>query len=137
VATKKPSTAVRQYLESATPEQQRQFSKALLSRQSRVDGSASAIPGSVILASRVASLVAISTYALSVGWSEDLLTAGAAFVILGAVAWFPNELAAATGRLGAGPAVSRPSHPWVLLVIVWIFLLMMALAGALELIEAA
>jgi hypothetical protein len=130
----KPNRAVRKYLDNATPEQKREFFSALLSRESRIKGQERrGISDVVIRRSRVCSLIVALLYAWAVGWSEELIRAAAILVLLGAIAWFPNEVAAATGRLGIGPAVSRPSHPWFLFVAAWIFWCLIGIVAILKL----
>ena len=137
MAEKKPSSAVRKYLENATPEEQQEFSEALLSRQSGIGSDQHGVPPSVVSISRLVWLMVVVLSILAMGWREDAIWAAVFLVVLGAVAWFPNETAAATGRLGVGTAVSRPSHPWVLFVVAWLFLLLIGVVATLKLFGAA
>ena len=120
-----PDPAIQRYWENASPEEQQKFAKTLLDAEARVRKDSS-VPPSVIRTSRLASAAIVGAYALG-----DGLVLGFrgifAFAFLVAIAWFPNQLARATGRMGVGTAVSRPSHPWVLLIIVWMLLLVFAL----------
>lgn len=70
----------------------------------------------------------IGLIALAGGLAEaKVRTLGGSLLLL-AIAWFPNQVAGATGRLNVGPAVSRASSPWVLLVFAWLMLLFLGLA---------
>ena len=129
MAEKEPNGPIQRYLHSATPEGQKAFGAALAGRKKSMPA---AVSGSMIMASRWLSLGIAISYLLSSGWSAETLQAMAFLVLLGAVAWFPNEAAEATGRIGLGSAVSRRSHPWILFVLVWVFL---AVFGSLSVVQ--
>lgn len=119
---KKPITPIQKYMETATPEEQEELSRSLLASQARIERT-SRISERTIRASRLLSSAIILAYLSSSTWNEDLIKSVGFFFLLGAIAWFPNEVAAATGRIGIRPAVSRPSHPWFLFIAAWLFLL--------------
>jgi len=121
---------IRRYLETATPKEQREFSEALLASRSKANSGTPSIPESTVRASRLLFVALVIFWVISLGWSEDLVLSLGVLTLLGAVACFPNETAAATGRLGLRTAVTRPSHPWILFVIVWLALLFFGLAAA-------
>ena len=127
---KQVDDTIRRYLETGTPEEQKEFAEALLSSQKKINDPTPSIPAATIRASRFLFVVLAAFIVISLGRREELVKLLPLLVLLGAMAWFPNEIAAATGRIGFRTAVSRPSHPWILFVLVWLFLLLFGLAAA-------
>jgi hypothetical protein len=120
------------YLETASPEEQRELGDALLAAQERTNPERGGVPESTIRISRALWLLVVVLVVVSSEWGEQLLRTLAMLVLLGAVAWFPNETAVAVGRLGYGPNVSRASNPRILFAIAWVFLALTAVAAVLR-----
>ena len=125
---KRSTRAVHKYLDGASPEERREFAETLLNAQSRVRRDSS-VPRSLVRASRLASVALVGVSALDRGFEQEQFRLVLGLALLLAIAWFPNQLAQATGRFGVGRYVSRPSHPWVLLIVAWLLLLVFALAA--------
>ena len=120
---------IQRFLENASPEEQKRFGRALLDVEEEKRGPE--VSEIVVRRSRLFSVIPLAAVLVSVafGASPRLLLGS---VLLFAVAWFPNEVAAGTGRLGMGPAITRASHPGILLGIVWAFLALFVVAAVLQ-----
>jgi hypothetical protein len=115
--------ATRRYLEDATPEDQTAFAEALLAAESRSQPARPFVPPSVVWASRIGSILVAGMWVLSLTGGENRYRAVLGLVVILAAAWFPNQVAGATGRLSPGGFVTRVSNPWLLLAVVWLLLL--------------
>jgi hypothetical protein len=122
---KKADTPTERYLAKATPQEQRDFANALLAGRARVASlEENDISRRAVLASRLLSLPIIGFYIASVGLGPQLIRVLAGLTLCIAMAWFPNQVARATGRIGGQTGISRPSHPRIALVVAWLLLLM-------------
>jgi hypothetical protein len=133
MTAKKSEDAIRKYMESATPEEQRQLADAFLDSKSRASTPEhKEVPRRFVVASRILSLISISLVLMSIEWNADDARWVIGMCFVGALAWFPNEISRATGRLGIGTPIRRPSNPWVVLFLAWIFLLLPIVASIVD-----
>ena len=101
---KKGDITIREYLETAAPEEHKEFAEALLSSRKKIDSPTPSIPESTIRASRRFFVVLAIFYVISLGWSEALLTSVGFLVLLGAIAWLFLLLFGVTAALEWGAA---------------------------------
>mgnify|MGYP001060570270 CR=1 FL=1 len=118
------------FLENASPEEQKRLGRALLDAEEKKRGAE--VSEVVVRRSRLLSLIPLAALLVHVAFDAGpRLLLGS--VLLFAVAWFPNEVAAGTGLLGMRPAVTRASHAGILLGIVWAFLVLFVVRAVLKL----